>query len=283
MTTQMKGARQMQYRGQKYNFDLGDSIGGGGMAKVYVGTRHDDPHIQVAIKIPDTSLDKHVQDLFLREAEAAQMVSSDYVVRVVDWGSAPPFIAFDYIKGETLAVLLQRRQESEEQWSELELIHMFRQLVMAMAAINKEVIHRDLKPANIFVDGDVLKVADFGIAKYAGEATRSRTLKGWGTLEYMAPEAFDNGTVDWRADQYSLGIVFYELATLRHPFANVSPSRQERARIFKVLPRVRGVRPDIAESLDEIVAHMLQPRVESRFQSWTNVLAALDAADAGYR
>lgn len=180
----------MEYRGQRYTFDADARLGSGGMAEVYLGVRRDAPQKHVALKIPLPGLHPELRDLFLREAQAAQKVSGPNVVEVVDWGAEPPFIAFEFIEGPTLERVLVARRGDGRYWPEAELIEMYQQLVDAMASINQEVIHRDLKPANIFVAKGLLKVADFGISKYVGEGTRTKTFKGWGTAPYMAPETW---------------------------------------------------------------------------------------------
>jgi serine/threonine protein kinase len=267
----------MEYKGQRLVFDSpGVRLGAGGMAEVYLATRRDDPSQYVAIKVPRSDLGDSERALFLREAEAAGRVVDPHVVAVVDWGDIPPFIAFEFVQGITLAKELRNRQTETRRWSEAELIGMYRQLVDAMTAINQQVIHRDLKPDNIFLDGDLLRVTDFGIAKYVGQVTRSRSFKGWGTLAYMAPETLRWESIEWLADQYSLGVVFYELATLRQPFTG-SPDELEHQHLFVRPPRITAVSPSLSERLATVVARMLAKRREDRYSSWQAVADELDA------
>lgn len=269
----------MEYRGQRFVFDAaGVRLGAGGMAEVYLGNRRDVPNEYVAIKVPLADLEQSQRELFLREAEAAQRVSSPHVVGVVDWGDNSPFIAFEYVQGSTLSKEIRIRQTEAKSWPAAELLLMYKQLVNAMAAINQHVIHRDLKPDNIFLDvgSGLLRVGDFGIAKYVGEVTRTRSFKGWGTLAYMAPETFRWDSVDWRADQYSLGVVFYEMATLRVPFTG-TPEELEHQHLYARPPRITVTSPSLPERLATLVARMLAKRREDRYESWEAISGELDA------
>jgi len=250
------------------------------MAEVYLGTRDDAPEIHVAIKVPRQDLDEAIRTLFLREAEAALRVSGPHVVRVVDWGEEPPFIAFEFIEGGTLAAELQNRQREQRFHSEADLVGLCRQLVEGMSAINGEVIHRDLKPDNVFIDDGVLKIGDFGIAKYVGEVTRTRTFKGAGTPLYMSPETFRGGSVDWQTDQYSLGVVFYEMATLQPPFTG-DWDELERLHLFQRPPRVTTVVTGLSERMATMIARMLEKRPDQRFPSWQAILDELDVLEEG--
>src|SRR5438552_3139624 len=143
-----------EYRGQAHVFEAGVRLGGGGMADVYLGESGQDPDLHVAIKVLRATLDDAARAMFLREAEAAQRVAGPDVVKVVDWGDNPPFIAFEYIQGRTMGKELSERRAQQAYWSESELLDLFAQLVGALDAINRQVIHRDLKPDNIFyLDG----------------------------------------------------------------------------------------------------------------------------------
>jgi len=272
----------MIYKGQQFTFQtdrLLDDTDQGGMGRVYQGHRQDDPSIHVAIKVP---LPDYTAT-FLREAEAAQRVAdSSYVVPVMDWGDHPsPFIAFRFINGPTLRKVLEHRRAHNEFWSEVELIGLFHQLVDAMKVINIRVVHRDLKPENIFDDAGSLRVGDFGMSKYVGDVTRDDTHKGGGTGPYMAPEVwvFDDGrtdaVIDWPADQYSLGIVFYEMATLQRPFSGTDRDLRK-GHLFTRPARVTEIVASLPNRLASLIARMIEKEVGDRFASWDEITAELD-------
>jgi hypothetical protein len=151
-----------------------------------------------------------------------------------------------------------------------------------MRAINDHVVHRDLTPGNIFDDGGTLKVADFGMSKYVGEVTRADTHKGGGTFPYMAPEVwrFREGRlkeeIDWQADQYSLGAVFYEMATLQLPFAGAAPDLRT-GHLYKRPALVTDIVPSLPDRLASLIARMLEKEASKRFPSWGDIAAELDA------
>jgi serine/threonine-protein kinase len=223
------------------------------MAEVFLGTRTDNEAVTVALKVPLGSLPPEVDaEMFLREAEAAARIDHPNVVRVIDWGDSPPFIAFEYVEGKTFDRVLSERQSTGAQYRLEELLPLFRALAAGMAAINEQLVHRDLKPANIFNSDTGPRISDFGLAKYIDEATRTKTFKGWGSLPYMAPETFRGESADWRSDQYSLGVVFHELATLARPFHG-DGAELERQHLFVRPPRLTQARPDLPEALATVV------------------------------
>ena len=253
-------------------YKVGKLLGGGGMAEVFRGKAKDGS--AVAIKKPRMSLAPEHQALFLREAEAAMKVAGKNIVRVIDWGEKPPFIAFELVKDPTLEKEIERWRAAGQPWSAPELVDMYSQLVSALRNINQYVLHRDLKPANIFYGEGGVRVGDFGLAKYVDEATRSKTFKGWGTVPYMAPEVWKGTSLDWRADQYALGVVFFEVATFSLPFEG-STEELEQKHLYAQPPRADALAPQLPPRIGALIARMLEKRREDRFESWDEVASEL--------
>jgi hypothetical protein len=239
------------------------------MADVYLGESVGKPKLDVALKVPRSDLPPDLDaEMFLREAAAAAQVHHANVVSVVDWGQQPPFIAFEFIEGETLDRVIVRRRSSGDAIGLAQLFDWSRQLIGGLEAVNQHLVHRDVKPANIFDAGGQLKISDFGLAKYVGEATRPKTFKGWGSAPYMAPEVFRGDSVDWRADQYALGIAIFELATFSLPFEG---GDLEAKHLFERPRRLTQDRSDLPEALATAVGKMLEKRPDDRYRSWDDV------------
>jgi uncharacterized protein YjdB len=144
-------------------------------------------------------------------------------------------------------------------------------------AHRRGVIHRDIKPANILLDADGnAVVTDFGIAKVAESTTHTQTGTMVGTPAYMSPEQCYAGQVSWPSDQYSLGIVAYELLTGRPPFSGPS-FMVMKAHIEGAIPPIREVRPDCPPELELAVRRMLAKDPAERWPSMGHALAALGA------
>ena len=155
--------------------------------------------------------DEELQRRFLREARLAARLAHPNVVRVFDVGEADgrPFIAMEYVEGETLAELIARRGRL----SPAEAARLGTQVCAGLAAAHAAgLVHRDVKPQNLLLRADgVLKLGDFGIA--AGHEGTRLTLAGTvlGTAGYLAPEQARGEQVTAAADIYAVGAVLYEL------------------------------------------------------------------------
>ena len=133
-------------------------------------------------------------------------------------------------------------------------------------AHSQGVVHRDVKPANVVVDlqRDLVKVTDFGIARITGSGTtRSGALIG--TPTFMSPEQLAGQDVDGRSDLYSLGVTLFQLLTGVLPFRSENMSEFTQAVMNQRAPDVRSLRPELPESLANIVALALEKHPETRY------------------
>jgi len=203
-------------------------LGGGGMGVVYEAedtrlARH------VALKfIPeDMAKDRKSLDRFMREARAASQLNHPGICTIhdIEDNNGHPFIVMEKLEGTSLKDLMRTRSIGVD-----EILDIGVQVADALAASHaKGIIHRDIKPANIFVsqNGQV-KILDFGLAKVvhdpnSSEAALEDSLTAMGvipgTAVYMSPEQARSEELDARSDLFSLGVVLYEMATGKKPFA----------------------------------------------------------------
>jgi tRNA A-37 threonylcarbamoyl transferase component Bud32 len=201
-------------------FEVRECLGEGAFGTVY---RAYDPRLdrEVALKLPRAgTLDTPTRvKRFLREAKAAARLTHPHVVPVYDAGQADGryYIASAYVAGSTLAAALD-----DGPFEPRRAAAIVRDLAGALAYAHGEgVVHRDVKPANVLLDADGRPhLADFGLA-YSGDGTDRLTQEGalLGTPAYMSPEqAAGRGEPLPASDQYSLGVVLYELLCGRTPF-----------------------------------------------------------------
>ncbi len=196
---------------------------------------------------------------FEREAQAIAALSHPHVCTLYDVG--PNYLAMEFVEGESLAGRLTRGKLAIAQ-----VLVYGAQIASALAAAHaKGIVHRDLKPANIMLGKSGVKVLDFGLAKLAGRgaAVRDETLTAahavMGTPAYMAPELWNGGTADARADLYALGVLLHEMATGSRP----SPTEGRR---YEGLPARLG----------DVIERCLDPDPGERWQSARDLQAELE-------
>jgi len=198
-------------------------LGAGAMGEVYLA---EDPHIERRLAIKTVRLaggrPQDIEDRkrrLLREARAAGRLLHPHVVALFDAGEEEGvlFLAFEFVEGCDLA----GRLETGEPPTLREVLRITRQVAEALDYAHRQgIVHRDIKPSNILIDtAGHVKVADFGIAKVAGQNTEL-TVAGsvMGSPQYLSPEQIRGDELDGRSDVFSLGVVLYELLSGRRPF-----------------------------------------------------------------
>jgi WD40 repeat protein len=205
-------------------------------------------------------------------------------VTIYDYGEfeGQPYLAMEYIEGESLADLIARRAPL----SLADKLQLIDEVCAGMACVQRaDLVHRDLKPDNIMVDGEYgpVKILDFGIARSL-ETGLSRFTQGIGTPCYMSPEQVTSGRVDQRSDIFAIGSVFYELLTYQRAFDGDTHiaiinkiAREEPVSITTLCP---GLDPKI----EPIVKRALSKEPTARYpnvQSFRADLAKLGAGPSG--
>ncbi len=196
-------------------------LGAGAMGVVFLAedTRN---RRQVALKAlkPNVQSSDQASKRFLREGKATADLKNDHVVAIYDVGQSGdvPYLAMEYLRGETLETYLQRSGRLPV----AELLRIGREAAEGLAAAHGHgVIHRDVKPANLWLEGNGrrVKVLDFGLARQMADQT-NLTVAGMivGTPAYMSPEQAKGESIDFRADLFGLGCVLYRMCTGDVPF-----------------------------------------------------------------
>jgi serine/threonine-protein kinase len=263
------------------HYELIEEVGRGGMATVCraIDTRNDN---EVAIKIlsPTISGDNRFVRRFKREGSLLAGLKHPNIVPVLGYGDSKgmAYMVMPFIKGVSLQDRLERGKISKkerERW--------IAQVADALSfAHSKGIIHRDVKPSNVMIDksGNAL-LTDFGLAR---EVEGSNTLTGsmlLGTPAYMAPEQGRGDLVDARSDQYSFGVILYQLVTGRLPFEADSPMGTVLKHIQEPVPRPSRFVKNMSPALERVILKCLAKDPEYRYPTVGAFFEAYKAARSG--
>ena len=260
------------------------ALGSGGMGSVYRCHNRTATRIMAAIKVLEGGLHRHpeAQKRFVREAEILHALDHPNIVKVrnVRSESEPPYIEMEFVAGESLDERLRRGPLPYP-----EAVQFMRQCADALAYLHDKAIrHRDIKPANLLVQKDGrVKLVDFGLAVEQDHTRITQAGMAFGTVSYAPPEWITPDTLDpakW--DIYALGVVFYELLTLRSPYGP-GPGRLEDDALLDAVksgaflpPTTHN--PDTPPELETIVMRALAKSRDDRFQTARDLSGAIARA-----
>jgi serine/threonine-protein kinase len=264
-------------------YALGEMIGTGGMADVYIG---DDTRLnrKVAIKVlrRDLARDPSFVARFKKEALAAGGLNHPGIVAVYDSGDEndSPYIVMELISGQTLRQVMQHGLIPQSR--ALEIIE---GILQALEYSHKEsIVHRDIKPGNIMItDSGDIKVMDFGIARATDDigATMTNTWNVIGTAQYLSPEQATGELADGRSDLYSLGCLMYELLTGRPPFTGDTPVSIAYQHVSAPITPASQVKPGLSTDIDRMLEVVLSKDPNNRYQDASAMLADLQRVIKG--
>lgn len=252
-----------------------EKLGEGGMGVVY---KAEDTRLRrtVALKFlpPGLLATDEVRRRFVHEAQASASLNHPNIATVyeVDEFEGTTFVSLEYVEGQNLAEKLSSSPPDVR-----EAINIAIQLSEGLkAAHEKGIVHRDIKCQNIMVTpkGHV-KILDFGLAKFRGASSVTRTGTTVGTMGYMSPEQLLGGSVDHRTDIWAVGVVLYEMIAGRRPFR----AEFEAAVAYKVMNEpfepLTSVTTGIPAGLDEIMEKLLAKQAADRYRSIEEALEDL--------
>ena len=224
----------------------------------------------IAIKVLDPAVAgaATARQRFAREARAMAVISHEQVVPVygVDEHAGLPYFVMEYVAGGSL----ERRLKTEGNLDIVSIVRIGLQVAQALTEAHRHgLVHRDIKPANILIDRgtEKVRVADFGLARVANDASCTHSGLIAGTPQYMAPEQVRGETCSAQSDLFSLGGVMYAMCTGHPPFRAES--------LYGVMQRIvheppRGIREQnslIPAWLEEFVLRLLEKDKAARFAS----------------
>ncbi len=251
-------------------------LGQGAMGVVY---RAYDPVIkrQVALKTMsgDFQANPEMLQRFYREAQSAGSLRHFNVVTIYDLGEEnhQPYIAMEYLEGANLQDLI--RQKSVTTLNRV--LHIMRQCCEGLHYAHcRDIVHRDVKPANIFIlHDDTVKIVDFGIAM-VGASTITKTGMVMGTVSYMSPEQVQGQPLDGRSDQFSLGIILYELLTGKKPFQGENIPAICMKIVSQAPAPVRDLYPHCPPPLESVLQRCLAKNRDHRYPSLNEMARDLE-------
>jgi len=261
-------------------------VGKGGMGEVW---RAEDSRLgrTVAIKVlpPSFVADVEATARLKREARTAAQLYHPSIATIhsIEQDGDHIFIVEEFVEGEPLTKVISRGGLSEA-----EICRIGRAVADALAEAHaKGIVHRDIKPDNIIVNGNRVKVLDFGIAKQVGIDGASAadtptaafvTQQGMilGTIHYMSPEQALGKAIDGKTDVFSLGVVLYEMATGRRPFAGETITETMTQIIRDEPTEPLLVNPGISPAMNDIIRRSLRKNAAERFTA-AELVTALDA------
>jgi len=262
----------------EHDYVIEKELGRGGMAVVYMGKERSLER-EVAIKVlpPEMALQGGTADRFKREARLAAALDHQNIIPVYRVGQAGPlhYIAMKYVRGRGLDSII-------EQQGALPVPVVWRVLRDAASGLayahEKSIVHRDIKGANIMIeqDGRVL-VSDFGIARAMTETSLTASGMVIGTPNYMSPEQCGGSKVGPQSDQYSLGILAFQMLTGALPFEADSIMGIIQHHYMTPPPDIRTVRDGVPEELLAILYKALEKKPENRFKTTQEMADYLDA------
>jgi predicted ATPase len=268
-------------------YEIVAALGAGGMGEVY---RARDTRLDrsVAIKILPPAFSADVERLhrFEQEARLASALNHPNIVTIYELGQdgSTHYIAMELIEGETVGNLLSAGALPIRNALEIAA-----QVAEGLAKAHEAGIsHRDLKPGNLMVSSDgFVKILDFGLAKLAppGELSATHGLSAWhsqpgqvmGTLQYMSPEQATSAQPDFRSDQFSFGLVLYEMVTGKCPFRRSSAAETLVAILREQAEPIGVQKPDAPAPLCWAIERCLAKDPDKRYVSTRDLARELAA------
>lgn len=257
------------------HYRLQELIGRGGMGEVYRAYDTKTDRV-VALKVlpPQLAQDSMFQQRFRRESQAAAGVNDPHVVPIHGYGEIDGRLYLDMrlIEGRTLGALLS---ETDRPVAPALAVQIIEQVASALDAAHQlGLIHRDVKPSNILLTrSNFAYLIDFGLARTAGESGMTTAGSTLGTLAYMAPERFDGGFADARADTYALTCVLYECLTGARPYPADSLEQQIAGHMVSPAPKPSESNARLG-AFDEVIAKGMAKKPEKRYQTGAELAAA---------
>jgi hypothetical protein len=277
-------------------YSLFRKLARGGMADIFVARRRTERGEEICVikmLLPTSVRNPRAWKLFLGEARLAALLEHPNIVRIYDLDRVDNyyFISMEYVAGETLFSMLHQANKNQRPIQPYEAAAIVRQSCRGLAYAHEmtdpkgdplNLVHRDISPSNIMLayDGRV-KILDFGIAAAATRTAGFREGKALGKHAYMSPEQCQGHDLDRRSDIFSLGIVFWELATGVALF----PGRDPRSVMATILSgAVRPpttANPHLPDPLERVILRALSLDPKDRYQTAYEMGEAIDEATAG--
>ena len=264
-------------------YEIREVIGVGGMAIVYKAyDRFAERNVAVKILKDEFAEDEEFRRRFKNESKAIAMFSHPNIVSIYDVGSGdgPQYIVMEYINGITL----QQYIDAKKVLPLHDAIAIMEQTLKGIQhAHERGVVHRDLKPQNIMLleDGTV-KVTDFGIARMASVDTKTLSDSALGSVHYISPEQASGNDTDFKADIYSLGVIFYVLTTGKFPFDGDSPVSIALQHVQKQPDNPRIINDSIPLGIDQIIMKAMQKDPAKRFDSAADMIGDIQKIKSDY-
>ncbi len=257
-------------------------LGIGGMGMVF---RAEDPRLkrQIALKVmkPSVSSSQSAKQRFIREAQFNAAIEHDHIVHIyqVSEDRGVPFIAMQYLRGESLKTLIDR----EHKLKQTEVVRIGKEVAAGLAAAHEHgLIHRDIKPDNIWIEEKThrAKILDFGLVRATAEDF-GLTMAGMvlGTPQYMAPEQALGQPVDHRCDLFSLGSMLYQLATGTQAFEGANLTATLMAVVHQDPVPLESLATNLHPTLSALITRLLSKERNDRPQTASEVSQALAALE----
>jgi serine/threonine protein kinase len=260
-----------------------EQLGEGGMAKVYNAfDSRVERNVAIKVILPSKRTSSVFLQQFEREAKALANLTHTNIVKVLNYGiqDGQPYLVMEYVSGGTLKEAMDQKLP----WQTAAAI--LAPIARALDYVHRQqIVHRDVKPSNILLQDDFRPMlSDFGILKILEgkeEKVESAIGAGIGTPEYMAPEQGMGKEVDFRADIYSLGLVFYEMITGQKPYTADTPMAVVIKHVTDELPLPTHIDKNIPKFVERAILRAVQKNPKNRYLSMGHFADALELIALG--